>query len=152
PVWWLFAYGIFVGLNMAGVEASFRVSVSVTLLALGILLIFFVNALPRIDCGRFALNIEPQGGATPFFSRRFLRALQALPFAVWFYLGIEQLPLAAEEAHDPRRDLPRGLLLGFLTLVLCAFATLCLAACTAPGATGLASSEEPLFEALRNIF
>ena len=40
----------------------------------------------------------------------------ALPFAIWLYLAIEQLPLAAEESNDPRRDLPRGLLLGLATL------------------------------------
>ena len=38
--------------------------------------------------------------------------LAALPFAIWFYLAIEQLPLAAEEAHAPERDLPRGLRAG----------------------------------------
>ncbi len=50
--------------------------------------------------------------------------LLALPFAIWFYLAIEQLPLAAEEAHQPARDLPKGILLGLATLVACAFLTL----------------------------
>jgi amino acid transporter len=44
--------------------------------------------------------------------------LAALPFAIWFYLAIEELPLAAEEAHAPERDMPRGLLLGLATLVV----------------------------------
>jgi ethanolamine permease len=30
----------------------------------------------------------------------------AIPFAIWFYLAIEELPLAAEESHDPKRDVP----------------------------------------------
>ena len=41
--------------------------------------------------------------------------LAALPFAVWLYLAIEQLPLAAEESHDPKKDMPKGLLLGIAT-------------------------------------
>ena len=31
-----------------------------------------------------------------------------LPFAIWFYLAIEELPLAAEESMDPQRDIPKG--------------------------------------------
>ena len=42
----------------------------------------------------------------------------ALPFAIWFYLAIEELPLAAEESHDPKRDIPRGTIYGLLTLVV----------------------------------
>jgi ethanolamine permease len=78
--------------------------------------------------------------------------LGALPFAIWFYLAIEQLPLAAEESHDPRRDMPRGILLGLLTLVVCAFLTLILNTGIAPGAAVLGTSDEPLFEGLRTIF
>jgi ethanolamine permease len=77
--------------------------------------------------------------------------LAALPFAIWFYLGIEELPLAAEEAHVPERDLPKGLLLGLATLVVCAFATLVIAAGAPPGAHALSRSDQPLlagFEAI----
>src|SRR5690606_35029035 len=76
----------------------------------------------------------------------------ALPFAMWFYLAIEQLPLAAEEAHDPARDMPRGLLLGLLTLVVCALLTLVLSAGMAPGAAALGVSDEPLFDGFQTIF
>ena len=36
--------------------------------------------------------------------------MAALPFAVWLFLAIEQLPLAAEESHDPKNDMPKGLI------------------------------------------
>jgi ethanolamine permease len=77
--------------------------------------------------------------------------LAALPFAIWFYLGIEELPLAAEEAHAPERDLPRGLLLALATLVVCAFATLLISASVPPGAAALASSDEPLLASLEGV-
>ena len=41
----------------------------------------------------------------------------ALPFAIWFYLGIEQVPLAAEEAHDSVNDVPRALTWGIATVL-----------------------------------
>ena len=78
--------------------------------------------------------------------------LAALPFAIWFYLAIEELPLAAEEAVDPKRDMPRGILLGLLTLIVCAFLTLILNTAIAPGAAALSTSEEPLFDGLKTIF
>ena len=31
-------------------------------------------------------------------------AFAAMPFAVWLYLALEELPLAAEESRDPARD------------------------------------------------
>ena len=35
PVWWLIFYALFVGLNIVGVEATFKFSVFITFLALG---------------------------------------------------------------------------------------------------------------------
>ena len=61
PVYWILGYMIFVGLNARGVELSFTVTVIVTLLAIAMLLIFFVSAIPLIDFGKYAMNI----GADP---------------------------------------------------------------------------------------
>jgi ethanolamine permease len=44
----------------------------------------------------------------------------AIPFAIWFFLGIEGTALAAEEAHAPEKNLPKGLLWGIFTLVVLA--------------------------------
>ena len=33
---------------------------------------------------------------------------KSLPFAIWFFLAIEEVPLAAEESMDPRTRRPRG--------------------------------------------
>lgn len=152
PAWWALAYAVFVGLNIAGVETSFRVTVGVTLVALGILAIFFIGALPHLEFARFAFDIPAESGQSTFLPFGVPGVFAALPFAIWFYLAIEELPLAAEEAHDPARDMPRGILLGLLTLVVCAFATLVLASGIAPGAQALGSSEKPLLDGLRTIF
>jgi len=76
----------------------------------------------------------------------------ALPFALWVYLGIEQLPLAAEESHDPGRDMPRGILLALLTLIVCSFLTPALSGGIAPGALEVGKSTEPLFLSFKTIF
>lgn len=148
PLWWLLMYALFVGLNVRGVELSFRLGAVVTISALAILFVFYVIAAPGLDFDTYAWTVTPTKGHTPVLPFGWAGVVRAIPFAIWFYLAIEQLPLAAEESHDPRRDIPKGLLWGFSTLVLCAFATLCISAGSAPGAAVLAKSEEPLFEGL----
>ena len=152
PVWWAVAYAVFVGLNIWGVELSFRFSVVITALSLAILAIFYIGALSHVDFSTFAFDIPPEEGGTPFLPMGVKGIFAALPFAIWFYLAIEELPLAAEEAVDPKRDMPRGILLGLLTLVLCAFLTLTLNTAIAPGAQALSTSDEPLFEGFKTIF
>jgi ethanolamine permease len=152
PAWWAAAYAAFVGLNVVGVGASFRFTVAITLLALAILVCFYVGALPHLDLARWAFTVPPGSDGSAFLPNGVRGVLAALPFAMWFYLAIEQLPLAAEESHDPKGDMPRGILLGLATLVACAFLTLTLSAGIAPGAAALGRSDEPLFEGLRTVF
>jgi ethanolamine permease len=161
PLYWLLGYAIFVGANLFGVELSFRVTVFVTLLALGCLVFFYVMALPNMDFSRWAMNIGvgpdgalvelPEGGG-PWFPDGLHGVLAALPFAVWLYLAIEQLPLAAEESHDPKKDMPSGIMLGMFTLIVSAFAVLTLNASLSPGSWGLKTSGEPLLEGFRTLF
>jgi ethanolamine permease len=146
PIWWLAAYVAFVLLNVWGVEMSFRVSVITTISALTVLAIFYVGAVPHLDFGRWAFAHQP------FLPRGIGGAFAALPFALWLYLGIEQLPLAAEETRDPGRDLPRGFLWGLATLVICSFLTPIFSGGIAPGAEKVGQSSEPLFLGFQSIF
>ena len=117
---------MFVGLNVWGVELSFRFSVAITLLALAILAVFWIGAIGHVDFARWALDVAPDEGRGRFLPHGWRGVLGAMPFAIWFFLAIEELPLAAEESTDPRRDMPRGIVLGLLTLIVAAFATLVL--------------------------
>src|SRR4051812_23629192 len=89
PLWWIGAYALFIGLNIAGVELSFRVSVVVTLAALAVLVLFWGSALPHFSLAN-ALNIAPAPGNSAWLPFGWGGVLAALPFAVWFYLAIEQ--------------------------------------------------------------
>lgn len=151
PVWWALCYAVFVGLNIWGVELTFRFTVVITALALAILVVFWIGALPHFSFEQ-AFDVPPDPGETRFLPHGFQGVIDALPFAMWFYLAIEQLPLAAEEAHDPKRDMPRGLLFGILTLIVASFLTLFLNAGIAPGAAAVGASDEPLFLAFKTIF
>lgn len=151
PLWWALFYTIFVGVNIAGVELTFRVTVVITIIALLVLVVFWIGALPLFRW-EHALSVTPEAGGTPWFPKGLSGISASLPFAIWFYLAIEQLPLAAEESHDPKRDMPRGLLWGIATLIVASILTLFLNAGIAPGAAIVGASEEPLFLAFRTIY
>ncbi|MEE2663673.1 MAG: amino acid permease [Myxococcota bacterium] len=151
PLWWLGAYALFVGLNVRGVELTFRVAIATTVLALVVLLFFYALALPSFSW-EMALAVEPDPGQSRFLPRGGLGVLWALPFAMWFFLAVEELPLAAEEARDPVRDLPRALRWALWTLVATAFLMLFANAGLAPGAAEVGASDEPLFLGFRAIF
>ncbi|TCS63431.1 amino acid permease [Varunaivibrio sulfuroxidans] len=151
PVWWLVSYAVFVGLNFWGVELTFKFSVFITFLALLILLVFWIGAIPLFHWDNL-LTVAPDPGHGAWLPKGMMGIAYALPFAMWFYLAIEQLPLAAEESHDPARDMPKGLLYGILTLIIASVLTLFLNAGIAPGAAVVGKSSEPLFLAFKTIF
>src|SRR6478735_493092 len=159
PVYWILCYALFVGLNIVGVELSFKVTVGVTVAALAVLAFFYVSVLfsGQFDFSRWALNIGADGAELPSGNGPFLpmgigSILASLPFAVWLFLAIEQLPLAAEESHDPQKDMPKGIIAGILTLIASAFLVLFLNSGIAPGAAGLGKSGEPLLDGFRTLF
>jgi ethanolamine permease len=147
PLWWAIFYAIFVGLNYVGVEATFRFTVVICIASLAILLVFFIGAIPNLDFQKWA--IDTNGG---WFIDGVPGVFYALPFAIWFYLAIEELPLAAEESADPARDIPKGTMWGLVTLVICGFGVLFLNSGIKPGAKDLSTSGEPLLDGLKTIF
>jgi ethanolamine permease len=166
PLWWAFSYVVFLLLNLLGVELSFRVSVIVTVAALLILAVFWVSAISAVDFDRWALNIGvgpdgakielPEGGGS-WFPFGWKGVLATLPFAVWLFLAIEQLPLAAEESADPKKDMPKGLILGMLTLMVSALLITFLNSSIGKadgmhGSFTLASSGEPLLDGFRVLY
>lgn len=161
-VWWVITYIAFLCLNVFGVALSFRVTLVVTIASLAVLVVFWLSAIPNMDFSRWALNIGagPDGAAVElpdgngsFFPFGFSGVLATLPFAVWLFLAIEQLPLAAEESVDPKRDMPRGIIAGMLTLMVSAFMIVLLnPSVIGVGAFALSSSGEPLLDGFRAIY
>jgi ethanolamine permease len=146
-VWWMAAYSLFVAINCYGVELTLKVGLVITSLAAAVLIVFYITA---VVTGAFQwellFNIEPIPGNTarglPFGP---FGIIAALPAAIWFYLAIEQLPLAAEESHNVAVDMPKALIWGMATLLILSLLTLFInsgvgggaAALTEPGAAPL---------------
>lgn len=150
-VWWLILYAVFIALNSAGAAISFKFAIIVSIISIGILLVF--SAMAAFS-GLFSVdnlfNIPPDEGQSAFLPHGVLPILFALPFAMWFFLGIEELPLAAEESHNPSRDIPKAGLWARATLIVTGLLVLVLnTGVLGADATGV--SLEPLLDGFRAI-
>jgi ethanolamine permease len=161
PLWWFGFYTLFTLLNIVGVELSFRFTVTLTVLALACLIIYWISSIGSVDFTKYALDIKAgangeaehlEGGGGSLFPFGLSGALKAMPFAVWLFLAIEQLPLAAEESVDPKKDMPKGLTYGIITLIISAFLILWLNASIPLGSFALSQSGEPLLDGFKVLF
>jgi len=148
-IWLLIFYVIFVGLNVIGIEATMRFSIFICFLSLAVLAVFFVISIFNFDPANLN-NIAPGPGGTSFLPFGVGGIFAALPFAIWFYLAIEELPLAAEESMDPARDVPKATMWGLWTLVVTGVLVLFLNT-GVTGAEAIRLSGEPLLDGFRVI-
>jgi ethanolamine permease len=159
PFWWAVFYIVFVGINIIGIEATMRFTVGITIVALGILVFFYVAALVS---GSFhpslLFNIPKDGGDAlpngggPWLPFGISGIFKSLPFAIWFYLAIEEVPLAAEESMDPKRDVPKGTIWGMHTLLVASLFTLFINSGIGGGASAIGASGTPLFDGFKAVF
>lgn len=139
----LIAYGIFVLINCLGIEAAAKVELIVTIIAIGGLLLFIGVGAPHIELNNIFGGETFKGGVSGIFS--------AIPFAIWFYLAVEGGAMSAEECENPKKDVPKGFILGIATLVVLALATFFVTAGTSE-ASVLSATDSPLPTALEGVY
>ncbi len=105
----LVVYLFFTALNIYGVKAAANFELIVTILAVGELLLFAGLTIPHFSTEKFLLNPFPMGWGGAF---------AAIPFAIWFFLGIEGIANIAEETLHPQKDLQKGFGWALGTLVV----------------------------------
>ena len=148
PVY-LACFIVFIGVHLWGVGEALRFSFVVTGIAVAALAVFAVAAFSAFDAGSLT-DIAGEGdavGANSWLPFGLLGIWAAFPFGMWFFLGIEGVPLAAEETRDPARTLPRAMAWAIGVLVVLAVVTL-LAAAGAAGSDALKDADNPLVAAL----
>ncbi len=142
------AYLVFMLLNILGVQIAATFEVIVTILAIAELLVFMMVVSP----GSHVHNFLSHGwGGSDHLSPHLIGGMfAAVPFAIWFFLAIEGVAMAAEEVRDPKRSIPVAYLSGIGTLLLLAFGVMYFA-----GSVGdwrmLANINDPLPQAMKLI-
>lgn len=142
------AYLIFMGLNIVGVQIAATFELFVTLLAIFELLVFMGVVAPGFSFANYAAG--GWAGEDNFSLASIPGIFAAIPFAIWFFLAIEGVAMAAEEAKDPKRSIPIAYTTGIMTLVVLAIGVMVLA-----GGAGdwksLANINDPLPQAMKMI-
>ena len=149
--WWVYlaVYVVFIGIHLVGAGEALKAMFVITAVALVGLVIFGIAALGKFDAGLLT-DIAPDpdaAGSSDFMPFGYLGIWSALPFAIWFFLAIEGVPLAAEEAENPEKNVPRGIIAAMGVLLLTCALVLFLAT-GALGAQGVGESANPLVDAL----
>jgi ethanolamine permease len=142
------AYFVFMALNIAGVTIAATFELVVTVLAIGELLVFMGVVSGGFAWSNFIHN--GWGGVDRFSVATIGGIFAAIPFAIWFFLAIEGAAMAAEEAKDPKRTIPRAYIGGILTLVALAFGTMIFAGGVGDW-KGLANINDPLPQAMKIV-
>ena len=109
-----FAFFVFTTLNISGVKAAASFELFITIFAVLELFIFAGVTLPHFQMKNLTMNAFPNGVVGIFAS---------IPFAIWFFLGIEGVANVAEEAIDPQKNVVKGFGSAMLTLVILCFLT-----------------------------
>ncbi|HHF3040651.1 TPA: ethanolamine permease [Vibrio diabolicus] len=148
PVVYALFYAVFIAIHMAGVGEALKVMMVISGLAVLAILItsgvlighFYVNNL---------FDIAPATAqATEILPFGWYGVWAALPFAMWLFLAVEGVPLAAEEAKNPAKDVPKGIIGAMLFLLLTATLVVVLLA-GAVGSKVIGDSAVPLVDALK---
>jgi len=142
------AYIVFMTLNILGVKLAAMFELVVTVLAVLELLVFMGIVAPGFSMANFAAN--GWAGGEHFGMPALSGIFAAIPFAIWFFLAIEGAAMAAEEAKDPKRTIPRAYIAGIITLVVLAIGVMLMA-----GGAGdwraLSNINDPLPQAMKMI-
>ncbi len=149
PVY-LACFVIFIGIHLWGVGEALRFSLIVTAIAVTALLIFAVAAFTDFDSGSLNdIAVDHSAfGSNSWLPFGLLGIWAAFPFGMWFFLGVEGVPLAAEETREPARTLPKAMASSMGILLVLALLTF-LAATGARGADAVQGAGNPLVEALQ---
>ncbi|MNO71369.1 putative amino acid permease YhdG [compost metagenome] len=133
-------FAVITAVHMRGVGEALGLTLLAGAIAVVALLAFGGAMLPHVEIARLL-------GEAPAQSLSLGGIFACVPFAIWLFITVEQTGSAAEEAAEPGRTMPRGILAAIGTLLLTALIVLV----CAPGAGGVelvGSAGDPLYAAM----
>lgn len=148
PVY-LVTYIVFIGIHLRGVGEALKLMFAITAIAVVALIVTAIGLIPAFDANNL-FDIVPDGsaGSSAFLPFGITGVIGALVYGIWFFLAVEGVPLAAEETANPKKDMPRGIIVA-MTLLLIFGALMLILVPGAAGSAAMGESESPLPEALR---
>lgn len=150
---WVVLFTAFVAIAIYSLDLTLYVGLFLTLLAIMVLAIFYVNIIAGgIFKPELLFNIPPDPGQASWLPKGWGGMFAAMPYGMWFYLAIEILPLASEETEDAPRDIPKALIWGMFSLIILSVFTLVFNTGIGGGAAAIAKSDVPLGDGFEAYF
>src|SRR5437016_8460104 len=133
--------------NLVGVKAAGRVNDVLTVAKLSPLLLIVLGgfAFVALQPGQFAGNL------VPFFTGDVSAFGRALVLIFWAYAGVDLSTLPTDEVIQPRKTIPRAILMGMVIVIAFYFLTNFFVIGTV-GGSALGASSSPLVDAARATF
>lgn len=102
-------YIVFIGIHIFGVGEALKLMFIITAVAALALAVFIVAMVPHFSVDKL-LDIAPTtaAGASNFLPYGYVGIWAAIPYAIWFFLAVEGVPLAAEETKNRSATCPAG--------------------------------------------
>jgi len=149
PLIYALFYLIFIGIHLAGVGEALKVMMVISGLAVFAIIATAVALIGEFDINNlYDIAVTDAAGASEFMPMGWYGIWAALPFAMWLFLAVEGVPLAAEEAKNPAKDVPKGIIAAMTFLLFTALIVVVLLA-GAVGTDVIGKSAVPLVDALR---
>lgn len=148
PVVYALFYAVFIAIHMAGVGEALKVMMVISGLVVLAILITAAVLIDHFDVNNLFDIAPATAQATEILPFGWYGVWAALPFAMWLFLAVEGVPLAAEEAKNPAKDVPKGIIGAMLFLLLTATLVVVLLA-GAVGSKVIGDSAVPLVDALK---
>jgi basic amino acid/polyamine antiporter, APA family len=126
----------FTVLNYFGVRRTSRLNLAIVAVSLGTLLAFVI-------AGAGTFRVE---NLRPFAPAGWRGTLEAAAILFFAYTGYARIATLGEEVHEPKRTIPRAIVITIGTSILL-YGAVALVAVGAIGAAGLAATPAPLFVA-----
>lgn len=127
---------VFTALNYFGVRRSSRANLAIVALSLGSLILFVVLGAGEFD----AANLRP------FAPRGWRGVLEAAALLFFAYTGYARIATLGEEVREPRRTIPRAVVITIVGAILL-YCAVALVAVGVAGADALADTPAPLLVA-----
>lgn len=151
PIVYALFYAVFIAIHLIGAGEALKTMMVISGLAVFAIIATVVTLIGDFDTTKlFDIAVSAESsGATEFLPFGWYGVWAALPFAMWLFLAVEGVPLAAEEAKDPAKDIPKGIIAAMIFLLISAALVIFLVP-SATGAEAIGKSAVPLVDALNS--
>ena len=136
--------GLVTAVLLRGARDSIRVTLVAGSIAMIVLLGFCAAMLPQFTAAHLLTSVR--SGPATLWPSGIAGIFACVPFALFFFMGVEQAALGAAEARNVTRTVPLALTIAIATALAIGFGVLVLST-GAAGVAALAGTDDPLYAA-----